>query len=30
MGSGVGNEDWANDTVGICILNHVEDYWMGG
>ena len=22
MGSGVGKEEWANDVVGICVLNH--------
>ena len=30
MGSGLGNEERANDTVGRSVLNRVENYWMGG
>ena len=30
MGSGLGNEEWANDAVGICVVNHEENCWMGG
>ena len=30
MRTGIGNEEWANDAVGICVSNHEEDNWMGG
>ena len=28
VGSGLGNEEWANDAVRRRVLNHVEYYWV--